>query len=174
MPNSIKIAEGSIANALSAGIVHIGLDGKGPTSSTGFYTGINPPPGGYTVYYNKSGGPSITTKANDAALIAEANGVSGETFTTIAEALAYYAGQSDKMVIHNPINGLITDSIELYLDANIIPSYPHSGTSWKDISGEGRNGTLTNGVTFNSDGYMDFDGSNDEVTTNFSGSSVYL
>ena len=52
-------------------------------------------------------------------------------------------------------------SIELYLDANQIISYPKSGTSWKDISGEGRNGTLTNGVTFNSDGYMNFDGEDD-------------
>ena len=85
MPNSIKIAEGSIANALTAGSVHIGVGGKGPTSTTGFYTGINPPSGGYTVYYNKSGGPSITTKANDAALIAEASGASGETFTTILD-----------------------------------------------------------------------------------------
>ena len=164
MPNSIKIAEGSIANALRAGSVHIGLDGKGPTSSTGFYTGINPPSGGYTVYYNKSGGPSITTKANDAALIVEANGVSGETFTTIAEALAYYAGQSDKMVMFNPINGIVTDSLVAYFAPGTIPSYPRSGTTLYDLGSEGHNGTLENGGTFNSNGWLNLDGVDDEIT----------
>ena len=72
MPNSIQHAEGTIANALRVGDMHIGAGGdKGPTSSTGFFNGINPPSGGYTVYVNKSGdeGPSIMCPANDADLI---------------------------------------------------------------------------------------------------------
>ena len=145
--------------------MHIGLDGKGPTSSTGFYTGINPPPGGYTVYYNKpEEGPSITTKANDAALIAEANGVTGESMSTITEVLTYYAGQSDKIVMHNPFPEMHANSLSAYYIGGAIPSYPRSGTSWHDLSGEANNGTLTNGPTFNSNGYMDLDGVDDFIS----------
>ena len=54
---------------------------KGPTSSTGFYNGINPPSGGYTIYLNKaSGGPSIYTATNDAQLISLTNLIAG-TYT---------------------------------------------------------------------------------------------
>ena len=43
------------------------------------------------------------------------------------------------------MNGLI-----LALDAANTKSYPGSGTTWTDISGNGRVGTLTNGPTYNS------------------------
>lgn len=36
-------------------------------------------------------------------------------------------------------------------------------TEWKDLSGGGNNGTLTNGPVFNSKGYFEFDGTNDVV-----------
>ena len=163
MPNSIKYSTSAQTDALGVGNMHIGVGGKGPTSTTGFYTGINPPSGGYTVYYNKaSGGPSITTKANDAALIAEASGASGETFSTIAQALTYYAGQDDKMVMFNPINFMVTDGLFLNLSANILPSYPRSGTTCYDLSGEENNGSLTNGISFdeNSEALI-FDGVDD-------------
>ena len=166
MPNTIKYNTSSESNALSIGNMHIGVGDveKGPTESTEYWNGINPPKGGYTIYQHKaSGGPSILLPTSDAELIAMTNQIAGTSYTTINECFNYFAGETDKMVMFNPINGIITDSIELYLDANQIISYPHSGTSWKDISGEGRNGTLTNGVTFNSDGYMDFDGTDDYV-----------
>lgn len=53
----------------------------------------------------------------------------------------------------------------LYLDAGLRSSYPTTGTTWTDLSGNGFNGTLTNGPTFNSgsDGYISFDGTNDFV-----------
>ena len=165
MPNSIKHSDSAQTDALGVGDMHIGVGGKGPTSSTGFYTGINPPSGGYTVYYNKaSGGPSITTKANDAALIAEANGVSGESMSTIAEVLVYYAGQSDKMVMHNPINGLVINNLSSFYAPGAVSSYPRSGTTLYDLSGNAKNGTLTNSPTFNSNGYMDLDGVDDFIS----------
>jgi hypothetical protein len=54
-----------------------------------------------------------------------------------------------------------------HLDASTPESYPGSGTAWYDLSGNGYNGTLTNGPTFNSanGGSIVFDGSNDYVTT---------
>lgn len=59
-------------------------------------------------------------------------------------------------------NGLV-----LYLDAGNGLSYRPgiSGTTWKDLSGNDNNGTLTNGPTFNSGngGYMVIDGVDDYI-----------
>ena len=57
----------------------------------------------------------------------------------------------------------VTNGLVLSLDAAKRDSYPGSGTVWSDISGNGNNGTLTNGPTFNSDngGSIVFDGTND-------------
>jgi formylglycine-generating enzyme required for sulfatase activity len=62
--------------------------------------------------------------------------------------------------------GIVTDGLVLWLDAGITSSYPTSGTSWTDLSGNRNNGTLTNGPTFNSanGGSIVFDGVNDYVS----------
>ena len=57
---------------------------------------------------------------------------------------------------------IVTDGLVLALDAGNTKSYPGSGTTWTDLSGQGNDGTIT-GATFNSDGYFDFDGVNDDV-----------
>ena len=66
---------------------------------------------------------------------------------------------------------IIKDGLVLTLDASSQRSYPGSGTTWYDLSGNGNNGTLTNGPTFDSGngGSIVFDGTNDYVngpTTN--------
>jgi hypothetical protein len=58
-------------------------------------------------------------------------------------------------------NGLV-----LALDAGNSKSYPGSGTTWTDLSGRGNNGTLVNGVGYNSSnlGSLSFDGVDDNVS----------
>jgi len=58
---------------------------------------------------------------------------------------------------------LPTEGLSLLLDAGNVKSYPGSGTTWFDLSGNGNDGTLTNGPTFNSEGFISFDGTNDCV-----------
>ena len=60
---------------------------------------------------------------------------------------------------------IVREGLVLYLDAADKTSYPGSGITWSDLSGNGNTGTLTNGPTFNSDnnGSLVFDGSNDYV-----------
>lgn len=60
---------------------------------------------------------------------------------------------------------IVTDGLVLALDATDRNSYSGSGTVWTDLSGNGNNGTLTNGPTFNSGngGNIVFDGVNDSV-----------
>lgn len=62
---------------------------------------------------------------------------------------------------------IVTNGLLLWVDAAQKRSYPTSGTTWTDLSGNGNNGTLTNGPTFNSanGGSIVFDGSNDYVNT---------
>jgi hypothetical protein len=64
---------------------------------------------------------------------------------------------------HNP--RIVTDGLVLCLDAANKRSYPGSGTTWFDLSGNGNNGTLVNGVGFNGDngGGLVFDGVDDYV-----------
>jgi len=61
---------------------------------------------------------------------------------------------------------ITTDGLVLCLDAANPKSYPGSGTAWFDISGNSRNGTLTNSPTFSSSnqGYFSFDGTDDFVS----------
>ena len=60
---------------------------------------------------------------------------------------------------------IVTSGLALYLDAGNASSYPGSGTNWNDLSGNGRNGTLTNGPTYSATngGSIVFDGINDFV-----------
>ena len=60
---------------------------------------------------------------------------------------------------------IITDGLVLNLDAAQLRSYPTTGTTWTDLSGNNNNGTLVNGVAFNSanGGSIVFDGVNDYV-----------
>jgi hypothetical protein len=62
---------------------------------------------------------------------------------------------------------IVTSGLVLSLDAANVKSYPGSGTTWRDLSGNSNNGTLTNGPTFSSanGGSIVFDGTNDYVAT---------
>ena len=61
--------------------------------------------------------------------------------------------------------GIVTTNLSMFLDAGNAASYPGSGTAWTDLSGNSRNGTLTNGPTYTSadGGSIVFDGTNDFV-----------
>jgi len=172
MSNPIKYSTGSETLALKKGNFYIGTGdvGKGPTSSTGYYNGISPPTGGYTIYLNKeTGGPSIYTASNDAQLISLTNSIAGQSYTTVNECLVYYASQTDKVCLNRDYEGIITDGLVLNLDAGFTASYPKNGTTWYDVGGS-NNGTLTNGPTFSTDGggSIVFDGANDYVDCNSS------
>lgn len=64
--------------------------------------------------------------------------------------------------------GIVKNGLVLYLDAANTRSYPGSGTTWRDISGNNYNATLTNGPTFTTQGAggISYDGVNDYVVGN--------
>jgi hypothetical protein len=61
---------------------------------------------------------------------------------------------------------VVTNGLVLNLDAANNKSYPGSGNTWRDLSGNNNNGTLINGPTFNSTngGSIVFDGVDDYVS----------
>jgi hypothetical protein len=64
---------------------------------------------------------------------------------------------------NDPYQGVNADNLAFDVDASKMSSYPQTGTNWRDLSGKGTNGTLTNGPTWNSNGYFAFDGTDDYV-----------
>ncbi len=77
---------------------------------------------------------------------------------------------------------IVTDGLVFAVDAANKKSYPGSGTTWKDLSGNSNNGTLINGPTFDSGngGSIVLDGTDDRVdvsnisTSDFNGEATLL
>lgn len=173
MPNPVKYSTTTPSGSLRKGNMAIGVNPNvafGPTSTTGFYAGITPPSGGYTIYQNKlSQGPSIYVVNNDAQLITRTNtqvaGTVGSPagYTTVAQCLNYYATQTDKIIVNKNYPGIVTSGSVLNLDAGFLPSYPTTSSTWYDTSGNTNNSTLTNGSIYNSLGVISFDNVDDYV-----------
>lgn len=70
---------------------------------------------------------------------------------------------------------IATSGLILALDAPSNKAYSGFGDTWSDRSGNGNNGTLLNGVTYDFDSFL-FDGTNDRVSTNLkpSGARSYF
>jgi len=66
---------------------------------------------------------------------------------------------------HSP--RIVNNGLMLHLDAANLKSYPGTGTTWFDISGNGRNATLFNGVAYSSEksGCLDFNRTTDSYAT---------
>ncbi len=73
-------------------------------------------------------------------------------------------GSGVKLIVESSAS-VVTTGLQLYLDAGNASSYPGSGTAWTDLSGNSRDGTLTNGPTYSATngGSIVFDGTNDYV-----------
>jgi len=149
MPNPIKYNTNTETLSIKKGNFYIGNNsiGKGPTSVTGFYNGITPPSGGYTIYLNKAtGGPSIYTVSNDDQLVGLTNSIASASYTTAQQCFDYYAEQSDKFLTTQDYPTtfpyIVLDGLVVYFDANINQSYPGSGGVWYDISGVGPKSSL--------------------------------
>lgn len=61
---------------------------------------------------------------------------------------------------------IVRDGLVLALDAADKNSYPGSGTTWFDVSGNSNNGTLVNGPTYSTsnNGILQLDGTNDLIS----------
>ena len=71
------------------------------------------------------------------------------------------------LIYVNPysFSGIVTGGLVLHLDAGNSTSYPGSGTTWTDLSGNGNNATLINTPTYSSanGGHLLFNGTNERL-----------
>ena len=98
---------------------------------------------------------------------------SGTTFTVLVDSIGgsgTFASWTISVAGSNP-PPVVLDGLQLYVDAGNILSYPTTGTTWTDLSGNGNNGTLSN-CTYNSSdsGSIVFNGSSSIVGFSGAGS----
>jgi hypothetical protein len=107
-------------------------------------------------------GRAIITKTLSSDFTTE--GTESFTFNLKTSAGGPIIATSAPIIVTDTSVGLLLGLV-LNLDAGNTSSYPGSGTTWTDISGNGNTGTLTNGPTYNSanSGSIVFDGTNDYV-----------
>ena len=84
-------------------------------------------------------------------------------FNSGSQALNWIASSSNYFAVGPPYEQINADNLQLYLDASQVISYPTTMSTWYDLSGYNNNGSLINGVSFNSNGWMSFDGTDDRV-----------
>jgi hypothetical protein len=103
------------------------------------------------------------TNASKALEIANRNGAVLKG--NLSYARVYNRALSQSEILQNYYQGnIVTSSLAVALDAGNLLSYPGSGTTWYDLSGNGKNFTLVNGVTWNSAGYFTLDGIDDYIS----------
>ena len=99
--NHFKFGASGILSATRGGFSVGVKDGAdyGPTSDTGFWNGVKPPVGGYTIYVDKaSQGPSIHVASDDAQCIGMLLAM-GATGSTIGNVLAWADGQANMAIL---------------------------------------------------------------------------
>jgi hypothetical protein len=165
--NTIQFSTASFANSIKIGNAVLGINdaGYGPTTTTGFWNGITPPSGGYTIYVSRSiAGPNIYTPSSDSELITYSSKLTNVPFTSVSGTLAWFATQSSSIVVNKNYPNIVVSGSNLILDASFIPSYPTTQSTWYDLSGQGSNGSLINGPTFDPNGWLTFDGIDDYIS----------
>lgn len=173
MSNVIKYSNSPEANSLRVGKFNLGIGDveKGPTDVTGYWNGITPPKGGYTIYINKElQGPSIYVCNNDEELVNIVKMISDVEINSIDDAFSWLGNNEDLIALNKDYESIKTDGLILNLDASFLGSYKRSGAEWKDISGNNTDVTLFNEPTFSSlgGGSIQFNGINNYAQSNIS------
>ena len=139
MPNTIKYSAGTETKALRKGNFWVGVgdSDKGPTGTTGYWNGFNPPVGGWTIYLNKaSGGPSIYVAANSTELINLTARLSGTTYASAPACIDWINTQPNIMVTNREYPMLVTDGLQMGFDTDFSISYSADGSDkWYDMIG---------------------------------------
>jgi hypothetical protein len=182
MSNLFKSGSSTLVSK-ATGSQSIGINGSadyGPSSATGFYNGVTIPSGSRLItYIANSGIPYYHVAPNDAATIFFYKSF-GSTGSTITDVLAWAANQpnystlSADLTSADLVPSLISSNLILNLDASNATSYPSTGTTWYDLSGNATNASLVNGPTFSSTagGEFSLDGVNDYINLNYVGSDT--
>jgi hypothetical protein len=171
MPHPIKYSATKLDHTVKKGnfVVAVKKD-VSYGGNSGFWNGIDPPPRGYVVYFNKaSQGPAIYVLNSDSELIVFAK-IFNPSVSTVVEAIQYFTNLDNCLISNKNTEDITTDSLVLYLDSSFTSSFPKGGTTWYDLSGFGNNTTLLNGPAFDTaTNTISYDGVDDGSTSTYSG-----
>jgi hypothetical protein len=168
MPRPIKYSPTTTSGSYQKGNVAIGTNPiaydstwvNSPVISNGTFVVTEAGAVGVPKFYSP-------TNDNEWIRLAKQEGATGANTGSVADVKSWFASQANYDVanIDLPLGmpNIVGNGLVLNLDAGINESYPGSGTTWTDLSGVGNNGTLTNGPTFNTNGWFDFDGVDDYI-----------
>jgi len=169
MPNAIKYKTGNLSGSLEKGTIALGTNVLGPTSNTGWYSGVTPDTNRYIVYKTSlTDTPRIFSPINDSELIrlAQQEGATGANTGSASSVLSWMASQTNLLAVNKAYPNIVTDNLVYLIDSTFISSYPTTGTTTyplDDIASVG-NGTLQNGVGWDSNSRaFIFDGSDDQI-----------
>jgi hypothetical protein len=162
MSNAIKYKTGNLTGSLQKSNVALGVTTGsivGPTSTTGWFSGITPGTGRYVIYETSVGqNPNIYYPANDAelSLFNKYKGATGVNTGSAANCLAWIATQTNLFAVNFDYPNIVTNGLIAALDASYVSSYPTTGTTIYDISGQGADGTLNGTVAWVSSGSQSY------------------
>ena len=143
---------------ISADRYHLGIFTCDPDNAIYYHNGAPAgTQGAGTPAYYTAGGPQYLGRADN---FAKGN---------IARWALYNKALTQAEVLQNLYQGnIVTDGLELFLDAGNLVSYPTTGTTWYTLAGN-NNSPLTNGPSFNSSygGFISFDGVDDFAYNNY-------
>jgi len=134
----VKYSTSAIPNTIKTNNIVFGLDNAdyGPTSTSGFWNGIDPPSSGYTIYTltESRQEPSIVVAHNDDEAIYFAKSFGGININTINDAINYFLSGSTYTTIANiTYPNIVTNGLILHVDPAFLPSYPGNGTHIRDL-----------------------------------------
>lgn len=117
---------------------------------------------------NYEGGTvSTLLSVSGKALVSKYGGVSSTdvNFVNANGSIGGNLGLNKNGAVQDPYEELVTLGLIMHLDAGNTASYPGTGNTWTDISGNDNHGTLVNNPLYNSsnDGNLVFNGSNTYV-----------
>lgn len=163
-PNKLRTPAGTDANEIrfknfGAGVKQ--YSNYGPTSSTGYWNGITPPTGGYTIYSKKtSQGPAIFTAGNDQNLIYFTKLLGGSNITDATTALSYLRSDANTICVNFDYPDIVTDGLIYCIDNGFTVSYPQAGKDCFDLSHNNLNTSFVGDAIFDYGvgGFIRFDG----------------
>ena len=177
MSNLVTVNSGSAINgSLKAGRVSISTDSSITPTSGGktWYNMINPAEGYVFITDPKiqgyNDGPPIIYPAQTplpADILATINGLPDRRgsvpFDNVWDALVWVQSTGKYFALNESLSGQISLSTLVYWDASNPSSYPQSGSTIYDLSGNGNHFSLMNGTSFNPEGYFELDGIDDYI-----------
>jgi len=178
MPQPIAYNSGNpISGSIEKSTLSFTVEGAGSDirDYDGSYAGVNwystiPPQDGKYVIISASNPPMIwvTADETDAELLTTINGLPDRynqtLFTDTGSALSWL-GSNAYFVSRETPDQINADGIRVLFDAKNLSSYPRTGTTWYDLSGNDDYSILYNGATFWEGGAIEFDGVDDYAQT---------